>query len=136
MSLRIFSAAFRSAWLATVIVTIVAELTPFHSEGMSLFVFYGWKAVKCVLFLALGWETPLTFWKSGSLTNGLLLGFVSAAVIECLQGLVVGHRFSVVELLAKMLIIVTGFVLGLVARHDETISVPGFAVHLIPTRKA
>ncbi len=94
MSLTMFSRAFRSAWLATVLLTTIVELTPFHSEGMPRYVFYSWKAFKCLLFLALGWETPLTFWKSNTLTNGLLLGFISAGAIECIQGLVVGHSFS------------------------------------------
>ncbi len=136
MSLTMFSRAFRSAWLATVLLTTIVELTPFHSEGMPRYVFYSWKAFKCLLFLALGWETPLTFWKSNTLTNGLLLGFISAGAIECIQGLVVGHSFSPVELIAKMLIIVTGFLLGLIARHDESIGLASFSIHLVSTRKA
>ena len=136
MSLTMFGRVFRSAWLATVLLTMIVEITPFHSDGMPRYVFYSWKAFKCFLFLALGWETPLTFWKSDTLTNGLLLGFISAGVIECIQGLVVGHSFSVIELLAKMLIIVTGFVLGLIARHDESVGISGLAVHLIAPKKA
>ena len=136
MSLTMFSRVFRSVWLATVLLTTIVEITPFHSEGMPRYVFYSWKAFKCLLFLALGWETPLTFWKSNTLTNGLLLGFISAGTIECIQGLVVGHSFSPFELIAKMLIIVTGFLLGLIARHDEIVNFAKLSIHLISTRKA
>ncbi len=130
MRLRMFGVEFKAVWLATVILTSIVELTPFHSEGMPPPVFYAWKAFKCLLFLAVGWETPLSFWQSGKLAYGLVLGCAVAGAIEAIQNSVVGHRFSIFELMAKSAIIFAGFALGLVARHDEIISLGALKVRL------
>lgn len=132
MSLRIFGLQFKFAWWLTFIALGVVELTPFHSEGMPLTLFYTWKLFKGLLFFSVGWEAPLTFWRSGSLTNGLLLACLSACIIETLQGLAVGHSFSVLEMLAKVLLIFSGFVVGLTVRHDQGFGVRGFHVRLVP----
>ena len=135
MSLNIFGSQFKLAWWLTFLALSIVELTPFHSEGVPPRIFYTWKLFKCFLFFAVGWETPLTFWRTGSLTNGLLLACASASIVEALQGLVVGHSFSFVELLAKFALICGGFMVGLAARHDEGFGVRGFHVDLVPTRK-
>jgi len=136
LSIKIFGVEFKLAWWVTVVALGVVELTPFHSEGMPPKLFYTWKLFKCLLFFALGLETPLTFWRSNILSGGLLFACLSASVVEGVQGLAFGHSFSMFELAAKVAIIFAGFVVGLIARHDESFGIRRFQVHLVPKHKA
>ena len=125
-ALRAFSTSLRVAWFVVAILTTISELIPFPllivtpHIVLSYSLFYSYKGAKVLLFLSLGYLTPLAFWRFNSLTVGLIFAAVSAAVVELLQGLGIwhGHSFSWWELLAKLCLIVIGFTLALEARYE------------------
>jgi hypothetical protein len=128
-TVRIFGTACWLLWLAIVIATVFLEVMPAHFEPP---VFYTYKGVKGVLFLALGYLTPLTFWSFNALNRGLLFAGASAASVELLQGLIGnGHRFSWLELVAKLAIIAFGFVLALDTRYEREIAIVGLRLRLV-----
>lgn len=136
--LRVFSTSFRVAWLAVAILTTLSELIPFPllivtpHIALSYSLFYTYKTAKVLLFLILGYLTPLTFWRFNSLTVGLIFSALSAALVESLQGLGVshGHRFSWWELVAKLCLVVIGFTLALEARYEGSIKLGKFRIAL------
>jgi hypothetical protein len=126
----IFGPYVRLAWTAIAILTISLELTPFHNfEARYTFVayllFYGYKALKALLFLILGFLTPIAFWRFRSLTYGLIMAAISAFIVELLQGFLVftGHSFGWFELIAKLFLIFVGFMKGLDARYEGAIRI-------------
>jgi hypothetical protein len=128
-SIEIFTAQFRLLWLVTVFSTVVLEVVPVHLPPLP---FYTYKVTKCILFAALGYLTPLTFWRFNHLNRGLLFAAVSATITELLQGFIGnGHALSGVELVAKLAIIFAGFVAALDARYECAISFPGFRICLV-----
>jgi hypothetical protein len=127
--LPVLNTRLQVAWAAIVVATIVFEVVPAHFPPA---VFYSYKLMKCVLFLALGYLTPLTFWRFDSLNFGLLLAGLSAASVELLQGIIGnGHSFSWIELVAKLAIILFGFVLALDARYEREVRLGRFRVRLV-----
>jgi hypothetical protein len=125
---RAFGNTLRLLWLAVVITTIFLEVMPAHFEQP---LFYVYKCTKGVLFIALGYLTPLTFWRFSALNRGLLFAAASAATVEILQGLIGnGHKFSWLELAAKLGIIAFGFVLALDARYEREIAIGGLRIRL------
>src|ERR1017187_3341637 len=126
---RIFGRGCRLLWLGIVLTTVVLEVMPAHFEPT---VFYTYKAAKGVLFIALGYMTPLTFERFNVLNRGLLFAAASAATVEILQGIIGnGHKFSWMELTAKLVVIAFGFVLALDARYERSITVGRFGLRLI-----
>jgi hypothetical protein len=136
MSLRIFTPASKIVWLITMLLISLIEIVPFNSDNMPVIVFYSYKFLKAALFVTFGFETPLTFWRFDSIRAGLLMTLASALVIECIQNMSTGHNSSAVELIVKGALIMFGFVLAFNPRYDEELSVFGFHIQLIPTRKA
>ena len=125
---QIFGTSFRLLWLAIVVTTVLLEVIPAHFEPA---LFYTYKCAKGVLFVALGYLTPLTFWRFNALNRGLLFAAASAAAVELLQGLIGnGHRFSWLELAAKLGIIACGFILALNARYEREIAIGGLHIRL------
>jgi hypothetical protein len=128
----VFSAFSRTPklwWFGLLALTIVSEVEPLpHLMYPPLF--YTYKLLKGLLFFALGYATPLAFWRFNSLGRGMLLAAVSACVVEMLQGLSSGHRFSFVELLLKLIVIFVGFALALNARYDQKISLGHWRIQL------
>ena len=120
-NIAVFSTTFRMLWMAVLIATIAAEVMPAHFSPV---LFYTYKLTKCVLFVTLGYLTPLTFWRFNSLNLGLLFAAASAASVELLQGVIGnGHAFSGIELFAKLVIIAFGFVLALDARYEHAVAI-------------
>jgi hypothetical protein len=116
-------------WLAIVITTIFLEVMPAHFEPA---LFYTYKCTKGVLFIALGYVTPLTFWRFNALNRGLIFAAASSATVELLQGFIGnGHKFSWLELVAKLAIIASGFILALDARYEREIAVGGLRIRLV-----
>lgn len=144
--LRVFSTSLRVAWLVVAILTTLSELIPFPLVivtphiVLSYSLFYSYKIAKVLLFLSLGYLTPLTFWRFNSLTVGLIFSALSAALVESLQGLGVshGHSFSWWELLAKLCLVVIGFTLALEARYEGSVKLGKFRIRLagphVPSR--
>jgi hypothetical protein len=50
-------------------------------------------------------------------------GLVTTAGIEGIQGIIEGHRFSIFEMIVKLVLVMAGFGLALLARFDKRIHV-------------
>jgi hypothetical protein len=128
-TVRIFGSTFHLLWLAIVITTVFLEVMPAHFEPV---VFYPYKCTKVILFLVLGYLTPLTFWRFNALNRGLFFAAASAVSVELLQNLIGnGHRFSWLELVAKLAIIAFGFVFALDTRYEREIAIAGLHLRLV-----
>jgi len=114
---------------------VLMEMLPFNSDNVPPPVFYSYKLIKVALFVVLGFETPLTFWRFDSIRVGILLSLISELTVECLQNMSSGHTFSIVELLAKGALIMVGFILAFNPRHDHELSMLGIHINLIPNQK-
>lgn len=134
MSLRIFTPGWKIFWLATVLLVNLVEIFPFDNLHVPQTLFYSYEFAKGVAFVGLGFELPLAFWQFNSLNRGLVVSLLSAAAIEGIQMFVMGHRLDLLELLLKGVLIMFGFTLGILRRHDEHLSLLGVQVRLIPVR--
>jgi hypothetical protein len=124
-----FSRTPKLWWFGLLALTIVSEVEPLpHLMYPPLF--YSYKLVKGLLFFALGYATPLAFWRFNSLGRGMLLAAASAIVVEALQGYSSGHKFSFIELLLKLIVIFAGFALALNARYEQKISLGHWCIQL------
>ena len=135
----IFGPYMRLAWTIIAALTISLELSPFHNFEarvvfIAYFLFYGYKALKALLFVIFGFLTPIAFWRFQSLTYGLVIAAVSALMVELLQGWLVftGHRFGWLELFAKLFLIFVGFMKGLDARYEGSIRIGRLKVQIAP----
>jgi hypothetical protein len=128
-TLRVFSPALRVLLLAIAVCTVVFEIIPI--PGLSPLLFYSYKGSKVILFLLLGLCTPLALWRFDSINRGLAFGAVSAAIIEVGQMFVAGHRFSIFELLAKLVLILIGFVFAMNALYERKIRIFDVEIHLV-----
>jgi hypothetical protein len=129
-SLRAFSPSLRLAWIAIAVLTVVSELIPFPPIVPPP-LFYTYKTAKILLFLIIGYMAPLTFWRFNSLTFGVIFAAFSAGLVECLQGLSHGHRFSWFELAAKLCLIFVGFSFALDARYERAIRLGPLRIALV-----
>jgi hypothetical protein len=87
---------------------------------MSLFLFDLCYVAKVMLFFLVGFVAPLAFSRLNGLGLGLVFSFVSAFLIEVLQGtLRNGHAFHWHELAGKLVLIVLGFALALNRRYEQ-----------------
>jgi hypothetical protein len=85
--------------------------------------YYSYQISKLIGFVVLGYLTPLVFWRFGSLGRGVAFGLVTTAGIEGIQGMIEGHRFSIFEMIVKLVLVMIGFGLALLARFDKQIHV-------------
>jgi hypothetical protein len=136
MSLKIFTPTLKAVWLIMMVLISSIEILPFNSDNVPVLVFYTYKLLKAALFVAFGFQTPLTFWRFDSIRAGLLMSLCSTLLVECIQNLSTGHSSSALELLAKAALIMFGFVLGFNPRYDRELSLFGVHVQLIPDQKA
>ena len=124
-----FSRAPKLWWLGLLALTIVSEVEPLpHLMYPPLF--YAYKSFKVLLFFAVGYATPLAFWRFNSLGRGMLLAAASACVVELLQGFSSGHKFSFFELVVKLIVMFAGFALALNARYEQKISLGLWRIQL------
>lgn len=130
LSVRAFSPSLRLAWITIAALTVITELIPFPPIVPPP-LFYSYKTAKVLLFLILGYCAPLTFWRFNSLTLGVIFAAISAAIVEALQGLSHGHRFSWFELIAKLCLIFIGFAFALDARYERAIRLGPLRIALV-----
>jgi hypothetical protein len=127
--IRAFSTAFQLAWMAAAAVTVTLEVIPAHFSPV---VFYSYKTLKILLFLVVGYLTPLSFWRFDKMSFGFGFAAVSAALIELLQGVIGnGHKFSWIELLGKLALIGFGFIVALDARYERAILIGHLRLRLV-----
>lgn len=127
--LRLFGWTTRLSWIFVFFLTLATEMFPMPL--IPWFYFYPYVAFKGVLFLLLGFLTPLSFWRFDSLGLGVLFSVLGAGLVEGLQSVVEGHRASYLEFGVKLLLLFLGFAASLNARYDRTIRVGGFSIRLL-----
>jgi hypothetical protein len=108
----------RSVWTVVLVATVLSEVLPLPAMSLSLYCVYCVK--KAVLFVAVGYLTPLAFWRCDH--RGFIVVAACSCLFEILQGLVSqGHAFHWYEMILKMVLIVIGFGDALVARDERWI---------------
>jgi hypothetical protein len=118
LCLPVFGPTVRSIWAVVLTATVLSEVLPI--PHMTLVSFYSYCAGKAVMFLAVGYLTPLAFWRFDD--RGFLAAAACAAFVETLQGIVGrGHSFHWYEMGVKLMLIFLGFVLALEARYERRI---------------
>ncbi len=123
-----FSLIIRISWCAVFLTTLASEIVPLPPMFLifsSLYI-----CAKALLFLALGFLTPLSFRRFNSLNYGFLVGASATALVEISQHWIPGHTFSLLELLGKWGIIFAGFALSLDARYARRIKLGVLRVSL------
>jgi len=126
--LRIFTRNARLSWCALSMIALASELIPM--PGIPPALFYSYKASKALIFLLLGFVTPLCFWRFDSLGLGLLFSIIAAGSAELVQTGFQGHRSSYVEFFLKLLLLLAGFAVGLNARYDRKLQIGSFCLRL------
>jgi hypothetical protein len=131
-ALHIFNGYTRSLWIALAATTVISEVVPI--PHMSPMLHYGvYSPSKLVVFLLIGFFTPLAFARLNVLNRGIAFAAVCATVVEVLQGLIGnGHSFHFYELAVKLTIILLGFMVGLEARYEGTLTLGILRIILIP----
>ncbi len=118
--LRMFSGTLRVAWAVVSIVTIWSEIAP-RSPSLLPLPYYSYTAAKVILFVLIGFLSPLTFWRFDSLGLGLLFSVLVAGAVEGVQSISPGHRASYFEFAAKLILLFIGFAYSLNARYDRVL---------------
>lgn len=126
--LVLFTGRLHTIWGCIFGLTLAAEIAP--AVPVDPAIFYIVLAVKALLFLLLGLQTPLTFWPFYSIGRGLLFSVAGAFGSELLQMISPGHKASMFEFAAKSCLLLLGFALGLAARYDMRISLGKLKVDL------
>ncbi len=130
LSVNLFSTATLTIWALVSLLTIAPELLPIAPMPLSLFCSY--YALKVISFLALGFLAPLAFRSLNGIGLGLVLSFLSALLIESLQGLLHnGHVFHWYELLGKLSLIGLGFAIALDCRYEQKASFGPLHINLL-----
>lgn len=127
--LRMFSGALRLAWVVISIVTIWSEIMP-RSPGLLPLPYYSYTLAKVILFVLIGFLSPLTFWRFDSLGLGLLFSILVAGAVEGIQSVSLGHRASYFEFAAKLILLFIGFAYALNARYDRELRLGPLRVFL------
>ena len=122
LTLKLFSRGSRIVWFVFLTVMVVVEVTPRPITWPPL-PYYSYQISKLIGFVLLGYLTPLAFWRFGSLGRGVAFGLATTAGIEGIQGMIEGHRFSIFEMFVKLVLVMVGFGLALLARFDKRIHV-------------
>ena len=116
--LPVFGPLMRSIWAVVLSATILSEVLPLPPMALALFCTYC--ATKAALFVAVGYLTPLAFWRCDH--RGFFVVAVCACLFEILQTLVShGHAFHWYEMILKMVLIIIGFGIALEARDERRI---------------
>jgi hypothetical protein len=105
---------------------MLAELLP--RPNFAPLLFYSYSGCKALMFVLLGFLTPLAFWRFDRIGLGVVASAVGAGVAEISQSLVAGHRSSFPEFLLKLLLLLTGFAVALSVRYDRKIAVGRFGI--------
>ena len=89
--IEMFSWRLISVWGLLLVCTIATELLP-RSPSWVPGVFYPYTAMKAIMFILLGFGSPLAFWRFNSLGLGTAFAVGTAAAVEGLQSFLVGHH--------------------------------------------
>lgn len=119
--IRVFTTLLRTLWWVVFAFTVTSEVIP--APAVHPVLFYSFLAFRVLLFLALGFITPVAFWRYNSIGLGLLFSVAGAFGCELLQSVSPGHTASVREFAVKCGLLLAGFVMALVARHDKQIDI-------------
>ena len=130
-AVRLFSPALRGSWFAIFVLTVVLEVAPYPLVPPKIF--YSYLALRALLFVSLGFLTPLALWRFDSVGFGLLFSTVAAGAAELLQSLSEGHASSFVEFGAKLILMLIGFTLALNTRHNGMLRLGPLRFQLINT---
>jgi len=122
LTLKLFSRESRICWFVFLAIMVIVEVIPRPITWPPL-PYYSYQISKLIGFVVLGYLTPLAFWRFGSLGRGVAFGLVTTAGIEGIQGIIEGHRFSIFEMIVKLVLVMAGFGLALLARFDKRIHV-------------
>jgi hypothetical protein len=125
-SVAIFNWRARLCWLVLFILLMLAELLP--RPNFAPLLFYSYSGCKALMFVLLGFLTPLTFWRFDRIGLGVIASAIGAGAAEMSQSLVAGHRSSWLEFLLKVLLLLAGFAVALSVRYDRKISVGRFGI--------
>jgi hypothetical protein len=113
----VFGKPLKLFWAMLALGVIAIELVPAHYPA-GVFVTQNW--AKAGLFLLLGYLAPMAFWRFSYLTASILASASSAILVELIQAMVAhGHRFSWVELGAKLALLAAGFLIALDVRYER-----------------
>jgi hypothetical protein len=122
VTIPMFSALIRSLWFLLAAFTLALELIPLSrsfEERFSSFIFYSYVVAKLVGFFIFGFLTPIAWWSYKTFGVGALFVLFTTAIVELAQSFLTGHRFSIIELTVKCVLVFGGFVAGLDVRKYQ-----------------
>jgi hypothetical protein len=131
VSVAMFGVPLRAVWFLALMGTLISELVPLSAtfeSRFSPFAFYSYQGAKLMAFMGLGFLTPLAWWHYKRLGIGVLFMIAITVTVEILQFLIPGHRTSGVELVVKIVLLLTGFVCGLDVRKYQRFTVGPLSV--------
>ena len=117
--LQLFGPGLRMTWLLLFCVIATAQIVPL--PPLAQLPLYSYVAAKVIIFLILGFLTPLAFWRFSNLGFGVLFSIGVTVALELAQRFVPGHRTSYLELCGKLILLLLGFAIGIDTRHDRQI---------------
>ncbi len=129
--LRMFGSTIRIAWIALFCLLLASELIP--RPSFAPLMYYSYSSAKAIMFILLGFVTPLAFWRFDRLGLGVFFSVVAAGVAESSQSLLEGHRSSFAEFSLKLLLLLLGFACALNARYDRRIGLGRYGIRLHDT---
>jgi hypothetical protein len=130
-AVRMFSWAIRFVWILLFCLLLVSELVP--RPLFAPLMYYSYSSAKAIMFLLLGFTTPLAFWRFDHLGWGVFFAVAAAGAAESAQSLLEGHRSSFAEFLLKLVLLLIGFACALNSRYDRRIGVGRYGVRLLDT---
>jgi hypothetical protein len=83
--------------------------------------FYSYMALRAAMFVALGFLSPLAFWRFDRIGYGVLFACGGAFAGELIQAVSPGHSSSFREFAGKVCLLLLGFALALAPRYDRRI---------------
>jgi tryptophan-rich sensory protein len=133
-ALRMFSWAARIVWTLLFCLVVISELAP--RPLLAPLLYYSYSSAKALMFILLGFLTPLSFWRFDRLGLGAMFAVGAAGAAELFQSLFEGHRSSLAEFLVKLLLLLIGFACALNARYDRKVGFGRFSIRLSDTHLA
>jgi hypothetical protein len=127
--IRLFGVLVRAIWVAAFLLTAAIEAIP-RDPLWGPHLFYPYTLAKAVLFLLLGFMTPLAIWNFSTLGLGFVFAIAAAGSIEGAQHFLPGHQASFLEFAAKVVLLIFGFAAALVVRNDHCLQIGRFRLHL------
>jgi hypothetical protein len=128
-AISILTPLLRWIWIVLALSSVAFELTPI--SPVAPLTTYGLLVLKLGVFALLGFLPPLAFQRLTTLLWNISTTLGSAVTVEVLQAVVHnGHSFHWIELIAKVLLILGGCCVALVARYEGVISAGPLSIRL------